>query len=82
MAYCRAANCALRRIYLARSFACRGQHTLAQFSGDELYAPAVSEPPAGTQAHRTNTFVQEVPLLVYGPIEQPACMAQAAPFAC
>ena len=60
MAHCRAAHSALQNIYLARSIACRGQHTLAQFSGDELYAPAASEPPPGTQAHRTDTFVREV----------------------
>ena len=86
MAHSRAAHCALQRIYLARSIACRGQHSLAQFSGDELYAPAVSEPPAGTQAHRTNTFVKEVHDASYLALfscaqhmERPACMARSKP---
>ena len=42
----------------------RGQHAasaLDQFSGEELYEPAYSEPPKGTQSHRTDTFVREVP---------------------
>ncbi len=41
----------------------RGQHAasaLEAFSGEELYEPAYSEPPKGTQAHRTDTFVREV----------------------
>ncbi|EIE24400.1 glutamate dehydrogenase [Coccomyxa subellipsoidea C-169] len=40
----------------------RGQHAasaLDQFSGEELYEPAYSEPPKGTQSHRTDTFVRE-----------------------
>ena len=41
----------------------RGQHAasaLDQFSGEELYEPAYSEPAKGTQSHRTDTFVREV----------------------
>lgn len=41
----------------------RGQHAasaLEQFHGEELYDPAYSEPPKGTQSHRTDTFVKEV----------------------
>lgn len=45
----------------------RGQHAafaLEVFAGEELYDPAYSEPPKGTQAHRTDTFVREVRLLL------------------
>jgi hypothetical protein len=43
--------------------AVRGQHSaaLGQFEGEELYAPPTSEPTTGSHAHRTNTFVREVP---------------------
>lgn len=45
----------------------RGQHAasaLEQFHGEELYDPAYSEPPKGTQSHRTDTFVKEVQILL------------------
>ncbi len=63
----------------------RGQHAasaLEAFSGEELYEPAYSEPPKGTQAHRTDTFVREVTalsmLLVFQPlalVQETVCLA-------